>query len=58
MLVKTERIIRHAPPGEFDQLPQGTLCEVILISGKTVLYGQISENSSKPIWKEINTILS
>jgi hypothetical protein len=52
-LVKTEHIVRHSPPGEFDQLPQSTICEVILISGKTALYEQASEDSSKPVWKEI-----
>lgn len=53
MLAKTERIIRHSPPGEFDQLPQGTLCEVTAISGKTDLYEQTSEDTSKPVWKEL-----
>jgi len=52
-LVKTERIVRHSPPGEFDQLPKGTLCEVILKDGKTALYEQQSENTNHPFWKEI-----
>jgi hypothetical protein len=50
MLVKNERIIRHAPPGPLDQLPKDTICEVHLPQDKIEYYKQTSEDSSNPVW--------
>ena len=49
-MVPPERILRHGIPGELDQLPKGTLCEVHMPSAKIEMYEQRSEDTSNPKW--------
>jgi hypothetical protein len=47
---KIERIIRHSPPTEHDQLEKGTIAEVHLSDNEIEPYEQISEDTNKPNW--------
>lgn len=46
---KTPKITRFSPPGDLDQLPYGTICEVIE-SGIHTLYIQKSPDEEHPKW--------
>ncbi len=44
-------IVRHEPPGEYDQLPIGTICKINYVSGKYEFYIQTNSDDAHPKWE-------
>ena len=47
------KITRFSPPNSFDQMPEGSFCEVIFESGERVLYIQKSPDTDNPQWVQV-----
>jgi hypothetical protein len=51
--MRPAKITRYSIPGELDQLPEGSFCEVIFENGEHILYVQKNPNSDHPLWEEV-----
>lgn len=45
---------RYSPPTKFDTAPQGSICEVTLLTGEKHTYIQKNSDEEDPLWQQID----